>query len=144
MSPLSAIIEAARSTGDYAPLLAALPYTRTLGLEADLVEGRLQLRLPFRDGLVGNPAIPAFHGGVVGACLETAALLTILHERGTTHVPKTIDFTVDYLRSARALTLYADAEVQRSGRRIVNVRMRAFQGDPGAPVALGRGHFLLD
>jgi uncharacterized protein (TIGR00369 family) len=144
VSELAPILDAARATGDYTALLAHLPYTRALGLSATCSGGVLRLCLPCRAGLIGNPALPALHGGVVGACLETAALLQILHERGSVHMPKTIDFTVDYLRAARAVTLHAEAELQRSGRRIVNVRMRAFQGDPSAPVALGRGNFLVE
>ena len=57
--------------------------------------------------------------------------------------PKTIDFTVDYLRMARAEELYAVAEVQRIGKRIANVRMSAYQQHEDEPVALGRGNFLL-
>jgi uncharacterized protein (TIGR00369 family) len=144
MTQLAEAIRLARASGDFTAFLAELPYTRMLGLAAERDGQTVRLILPFRPGLVGNPAIPAFHGGVVGACLETAAILQILQERTAEGVPKTIDFTVDYLRTARAETLHADAEVQRSGRRIVNVRMRAFQSDPSAPVALGRGHFLID
>jgi uncharacterized protein (TIGR00369 family) len=144
MTNLAEAIRTARATGHFSAFLAELPYTRMLGLMAEREGEVVRLVLPFRPGLVGNPIIPAFHGGVVGACLETAAILQILQVRAAEGVPKTIDFTVDYLRTARAETLYADAEVQRSGRRIVNVRMRAYQSDPGAPVALGRGHFLID
>jgi hypothetical protein len=39
--------------------------------------------------------------------------------------------------------LYAVAELQRLGRRIANVRMRAYQTSRASePVALGRGNFL--
>jgi acyl-coenzyme A thioesterase PaaI-like protein len=59
-------------------------------------------------------------------------------------MPKTIDFTVDYLRAAKPQDLFADAEVQRAGRRIANVRMRVYQSAASEPVALARGNFLLD
>lgn len=144
MSKLAEAIEAARASGNYDLLLAALPYMHWLGARAQLVGNTVRLRLPFAQQLVGNPVLPAIHGGVVGACLESAALLQIIHLRAGPPVPKTIDFTVDYLRAARASDVFAEAEVMRLGRRIVNVRMRAFQGSGAEPIALGRGNFLVD
>jgi uncharacterized protein (TIGR00369 family) len=144
LSTLADILLSARASGDYNQVLAALPYARFLGLQASLNADTLRVTLPFQPTLVGNPALPALHGGVVGACLEMAALLQVVHLRNGPPFPKTVDFTVDYLRAARAEALHAEAEVQRLGRRIVNVRMRAFQGDGRAPVALGRGNFLVD
>lgn len=144
MSALADALLHARSSGDYNRLLSELPYARFLGLSAELVESTLRIHLPFSPSLVGNPTVPALHGGVVGACLEMAALLQVIHLRSGPPIPKTVDFTVDYLRAARAESLFAEAEVQRLGRRIVNVRMRAYQGDRSEPVALGRGNFLVD
>ena len=144
MSTLSEVLARARATQDYDVLLEAIPYARFLGLRAQTQAEVVRLHLPFKPSLVGNPLVPALHGGVVGACLEMAAVLQILQHRGVSQVPKTIDFTVDYLRAARAADLFAEADVQRLGRRIVNVRMRAFQTVSEEPIALGRGNFLVD
>lgn len=144
MSALSDAVTGARATGDYDLLLAALPYMRFLGARAQLVGDTVRLHLPFSARLVGNPVLPAIHGGVVGACLESAALLQVIHLRAGPPVPMTIDFTVDYLRAARAVDVYAEAEVMRLGRRIVNVRMRAYQASAAEPIALGRANFLVD
>lgn len=142
MNALDAAVLSAHSNGDYQPVLDALPYARFTGMRATLSGEVVRLCLPFQQSLVGNRSLPAFHGGVVGALLESAALLQLVHERGSP-IPKTIDFTVDYLRVARAEDLFAVADVQRKGRRIANVRMRAFQQREDEPVALGRGNFLL-
>lgn len=144
MSALSEVLAQARATQNWDLLLSAIPYAHFLGLRAQVRGELVRLHLPFKQSLVGNPLVPALHGGVVGACLEMAALLQILQQRGVSHVPKTVDFTVDYLRVARAEDLFAEAEVQRLGRRIVNVRMRAFQSSPEEPLALARGNFLVD
>ena len=144
MSALAEAVASARATGNYDLLLAALPYMSFLGARAQLVGNTVRLQLPFTQRLLGNPVLPAIHGGVVGACLESAALLQVIHLRAGPPVPKTIDFTVDYLRAARAADVYADAEVMRLGRRIVNVRMRAFQTSEAEPIALGRANFLVD
>ena len=144
MSALAAVVQAARASGDYGPLVSAIPYARFLGLRAILVEQTVRVHVPYAEKLIGNVGLPALHGGVSGACLETAALLQLIHEHGGVAMPKTIDFTIDFLRVAKPVDLYADAIVQRAGRRVANVRMRAYQSDPDQPVALGRGNFLLD
>jgi uncharacterized protein (TIGR00369 family) len=142
VSALEDAVRTAREGGDYGRLLAELPYCRFLGAEAALFEGQVRVHLPYQPHLVGNTLVDALHGGVMGAALELAALLQLIHERGLP-MPKTIDFTIDYLRLARKESLYAVADVQRLGRRVANVRMRAYQADEQEPVALGRGHFLL-
>ncbi|MDB4976942.1 MAG: thioesterase superfamily protein [Myxococcaceae bacterium] len=142
MSKLDQACSAARERGDYDALLQELPYARFTGMRAELVGDLVRAHLPCQHSLIGNTFVPAFHGGVVGALLESAALLQLLHMRGLPF-PKTIDFTIDYLKIARAEDLYAVAEVQRMGRRIANVRMRAYQQRQDEPVALGRGNFLL-
>lgn len=143
MSALEALVKAAREQGEYGQLLAALPYGRFLGLDATLQGERVRVHLLFKMELVGNTQAPAIHGGVVGAALETAAMLQLIHVRGLPF-PKTIDLSVDYLLVARAEPLYAVAEIQRLGRRIANVHMRAYQSDETKPVAMGRGNFVLD
>jgi uncharacterized protein (TIGR00369 family) len=141
MSALEAAVQAARRSGDYDLVLDALPYARFLGMRARLAGERVEVLLPLKPELVGSMRLNAFHGGVVGAALESAALLQLIRQRGLPF-PKTIDFTVDYLRTSHS-TLRAVAEVQRLGRRVANLRMSAYQeGDP-EPVALGRGNFLL-
>ena len=85
---LAECIDRARATGDYGPLLGTLPYTRFLGLGASVRGDSILLHLPYRASLLGNPVLPAIHGGVVGACLESAALLQIIHVRKALPLPR--------------------------------------------------------
>ena len=98
--------------------------------------------MPFAEHLVGNPTIPALHGGALGAFLELAAAAEIMRRTGGP-APRTIGVTVEYLRSGRARDTYARAEVKRMGRRIANVAVEAWQDDPAKPIALLYGRFLL-
>ena len=118
-------------------MLAALPYAEYLGLQ---VGDAGELRLPFRDDLVGNFRLGALHGGVVAAALECAAL-ALLRRHGVT--ARTIDFAVDYLRPAVARDLHLTATPIRVGRAVATVRVEAWQIDPGRPVAAGHGNFAL-
>src|SRR5439155_25218958 len=105
--------------------------------------GALVCILPFRHEIIGNTAVPAVHGGVLGAFLELTALLRLLEDSDVERVPKPITFSVGYLRSAGPLTTRARAEIFKLGRRIANVRVVAWQDDRTRPVVAGNGKFLL-
>jgi len=125
------------------PVLDAIPYARFLGVEVERKDGALECILPFRREIVGNSALPAVHGGVLGAFLELTALLHLLEESASDRIPKPITFSVDYLRSAGPSTTRARAEIFKLGRRIANVRVVAWQEDRSRPVVAGNGKFLL-
>jgi acyl-coenzyme A thioesterase PaaI-like protein len=120
-----------------------VPYARFLGVVLEDVAGGSVCRLPFRDDLVGNAALPALHGGVVGAFLELSALVGLLDQTDGDRVPRPINFSVDFLRSVGPRDTRARAEIVKHGRRIANVRVIAWQDDVAKPVAAGTGNFLL-
>ena len=128
---------------DLSELLNAVPYCVHLGIKARTEDEGVLLEMPFGEHLVGNPILPALHGGVIGSLLETAALVTIIWETGVSEVPKPVDVTVDYLRSGRARTSYARARIARQGRRVINVHAEMWQEDEEKPIAGLRGHFLV-
>ena len=123
--------------------LDAIPYARYLGVEVeDGPDGPICV-LPFRDDLVGNPSLPALHGGVVGAFLELTALVHLIRVGEGDRVPKPINFSIDYLRSPGRAETRGRAEIVKHGRRIANVRVIAWQTATDKPVAAGIGNFLL-
>lgn len=134
----------ARERRDGSALLALVPYTAYLGLQLQLAaDGSPVLHLPFRETLIGNPRRRALHGGVVAGFMESAALLHLLLVLEEHRLPKSIDFSIDYLRSALAQSSYAACAVERLGRRVAQVQIRCWQSEPQRPVALARAHFLL-
>jgi uncharacterized protein (TIGR00369 family) len=124
-------------------ILRAVPYCAWLGLTARFEGDVLILDMPFDAKLIGNPILPALHGGVIGSLLETAAIVQTIWETGTAALPKPVDITIDYLRSGRAVTSHARAWLARQGRRVVSARAEMWQEDAAKPVASFRGHFLL-
>ena len=143
MSSLVELVRSARLDGNLTPLIAAIPYARFLGLSAELSAGELIGKLSFAPHLVGNPLLPALHGGTVGALLESTAIFTLLMKTETLRVPKTITITVEYLRSGRPKDTFARAEFTRLGRRIASVRALAWQDDATRPIAAANASFLL-
>lgn len=139
------LIAEARAQRDFTPFLNAVPYFRFLGLSVKPgeTEGELICVLPSDPKLIGNARLPALHGGVVGALLESAAIVQLIWSAETDRIPKIIDLQVDYLRSARPVETFARAVITKHGRRVANVRAEAWQDDPAKPVAAAHAHFLL-
>ncbi|MGD9981597.1 MAG: PaaI family thioesterase [Hyphomonadaceae bacterium] len=122
--------------------IARIPYARFLGIRAELKGDELTLVMPFEPHLVGNPLLPALHGGVVGALMEVTALTQLAIASKSERFPKTIDINIDYLRSGKPVDTFARARVVKIGRRIANVQAEAWQGERGQPIATLHGHFL--
>lgn len=119
------------------------PYAQLLGIEAQEIEGQLVFVLPYQAHNVGNDRINILHGGVIGGFLETVGISHLLHVRESADVPRTVDFSVDYLRPGKAETLYAECSVTKQGKRVANVHITAWQDSRQKPVAVARAHFLL-
>ena len=133
----------ARENGDFSQLVAAVPYAKYLGVQLSLHEGQPRAILPFRQELVGNPRLPAIHGGITAAFMENAAVLQLLYQLDTARVPKSVDFSIDYLLPARTEELYADCEIGRMGSRVAQASIRCWQKSQDRPIAVARAHFLL-
>jgi uncharacterized protein (TIGR00369 family) len=136
-------VTAVRETGDFTAIQEAIPYTRFMGITAELVDDDVIGRMRYSEHLIGNASVPALHGGTLGALMESTAIFKLLWHGETAAVPKTINITVEYLRGAGPKDVFARAEFTRRGRRVANVRVFAYQDDPECPVAVATAHFLL-
>lgn len=150
-----------RRDGALAQLIARVPYISFLGISFDRRGDELTAILHYSDMLIGNPMLPALHGGVTAAFLEVAAIIELGWQQiwdemeeaagnpatpprqGLIRLPKTIDFTIDYLRTGLPRDAYARARVNRSGRRYASVHVEAWQDNRARPFAQATGHFLM-
>lgn len=128
---------------DLQQLVDAIPYCKFLGIEVDRKGTELTTILRFDKKLIGNPVLPALHGGVVGAFLEVIAVIQLMLEAESEELPKPVDIGIDYLRSGRPVDTYARAIVTKQGRRVCNVRAEAWQDEHTRPIAALHGHFLI-
>ena len=136
-------LTAAKAAGDLGAVLEAIPYVKWLGLTASREGDELITTMRYADHLIGNPQLPALHGGTLGALLESAAIFELLWRAETIVLPKVITLTVDYLRSGAPVDTHARGIITRQGRRVANVRMEAWQSDRSAPVASAHAVFLV-
>jgi acyl-coenzyme A thioesterase PaaI-like protein len=142
-------------------LVGSVPYIQYLGIEFERRGDELTCILPFDEKLIGNPLLPALHGGVTASLLEVTAIITLswsslwddiesgalevqdLVDRTRSFLPKTIAFSTDYLRSGLPRDAYARAKVNRSGRRYASVYVEAWQDNRARLFAQANGHFLM-
>lgn len=113
------------------------PFHQWLGVSAvEASPGRAVLRLPPNPDFVGNPFIPAVHGGILAALVDLAGGAALFVE--LRFPTPTIDMRVDYLRPAIAgKALLADARVKSLGRTVAFVDVDVTDED-GRLVATGR------
>jgi len=143
-----------------AMLVDRIPYIGFLGIRFDRRGDELTAIMPYADKLIGNPMLPALHGGATAAFLEVCAIVELSWamlwedmETGTSpdpsevqrliRLPKTIDFTVDFLRTGLPRDAYARARINRSGRRYASVHVEGWQDNRSRLFAQATGHFLM-
>lgn len=144
-----------------AALVARVPFIRTLGVVFERHGDELTAILPYDEKLIGNPVLPALHGGATAGFLEVAALIELswsqiwadvetgrvtpqqVSEPQAIRMPKTVDFTVDFLRSGLPRDAYARARVNRSGRRYASVHVEGWQDNRSRLFAQATGHFVM-
>lgn len=141
-----------------AALVGGVPYIGFLGARFERRGDELTGILPYADALIGNPLLPALHGGATAAFLEMTAIISLgwamlwprieggapVPEVGALPaLPKTIDFTIDFLRTGLPRDAYARAQITRVGRRYASVQAEAWQDNRDRPIAQASGHFLM-
>lgn len=124
-------------------LIDAMPYARFLGLQSQMEDEILTVVMPFADHLIGDPMLPALHGGSTAALLEMTAIAQVALVYPRLRLPRPIDVTVSYLRSGRPQDVFARARISRAGRRVAHVLAEAWQGDAAQPIASLTANFLL-
>ena len=117
-----------------------IPLHPFIGITLEKIEdGFAQIRVAFRNELVGDPRIQAIHGGIIATAMDSvggaAAMTTLTSFEDRV---STIDMRIDYLRPGKPMDLIVEGEIVRSGNHIVVTRMVAYQEDKKHLVAEGK------
>ena len=124
---------------DPASPFANSPFARCLGIRLS-DDGTLVM--PFSPKIIGNPILPAIHGGITGAFLETTAIVGVTRELSVSHCQS---------RSGSPLTICAPAARstpspaldRQTGPSRGRLRGEGLAGRPEKPIASAFGHFML-
>lgn len=145
MSPvLNQLVAQAHEDGEYQPLIDLIPYASIIGVQCQRYGEEIVFRLPANPDNIGNPILPALHGGVIASFMELTAVFQLMLQLNSPALPKIVDFSVDYMRAGLDKDTFAICEVQRQGRRVSNCSVIAWQDRKRQPIASARAHFLVD
>ena len=138
------ILKYTQETGDFSRLLGSIPYAGFIGLECDRFGDDLIFRLPKKEENLGNPILPAIHGGVIGGFMELSALIYLMMSQEALRMPRIVDFSLDYLRAGLDRETFAECQLTRKGNRVANEKITAWQKSRSQPIATARAHFLVE
>ena len=115
-----------------------------LGLRyRDHGENWVELELPWREDLLGEPDRPVLASGPIVSLMDMASGMSIWQSHGTFTPVATLDLRVDYQRAAKERSsVYGRVECYRTTRSAAFVRGIAHDGDPLDPVAHVAGVFM--
>lgn len=137
-------LTACRESGDFSALIDGVPYARLIGIQSERRGDEVMFVLPPQESNIGNPTLPALHGGLIGGFIEHSAILHLLMFSETPRYPKVVDLSIDYLSAGHFRATYAECRILRLGRRVANVAVEVWQTSRTQPIATARAHLLLD
>ena len=116
---------------------------RALGMEfGSAGDNWTELRLPWREELVGVPESGILASGAIVSLIDTASGTAVWSTIGKFVPLVTLDLRIDYLRPAfRDESVVARCECTKLTRRIAFTRGTAFVGDK--PIAYSSGTFMV-
>lgn len=111
-------------------VIASSGFTAKIGDMIDVSEDGAIWTLSPRFELIGNPLIPALHGGAVTAFLELACSAIVARVLDQLSLPSLISMNVQFLAPMRLQNVTARPDIRRIGRRVAVVHIEAWQDNP--------------
>ncbi len=143
-APLREIVSRSHEMSNYSDLIAMIPYAQTIGVECQRFGDDVIFKLPPKASNLGNPILPAIHGGVIGGFMEiSASLYLLMFQQEVKKLPKIVDFSIDFLRAGLDRETFVECQLTRQGNRVANVSVTAWQKSRTQPIATARAHFLF-
>jgi uncharacterized protein (TIGR00369 family) len=104
----------------------------------------VELRLPYRDALVGVVETGVIASGPIISLMDMALSMAIWVKLGRFRQQATLDLRVDYLRPAEPqLDIFGRGECYAVRRSVAFTRGLAHQGDPDDPIAHVTATFMF-
>lgn len=128
---------------DIENLLSHSPISQFLECEAYELNNQPALRLKIDEHHIGNPLIRAVHGGILASFCECTASVILALDVGESRLQKALSQETTYLRTTTDADCYAFATIQKAGRRITTISVKAWQSNIEKPVAISNLRFLV-
>ena len=111
----------------------------------DAGPGKVTLKMPWQDGVVGDRRTGALHGGAIFSLVDQAGgFAAFLATYPDVRVSPTLDLRIDHMRKSEGgKDLYSDSECYRITKNIAFTRSVLHEGDRDDPVAICVGSYML-
>jgi uncharacterized protein (TIGR00369 family) len=121
------------------------PYANALGAEMISVDrGRVRMRLPYSDRLIGNPDTGVVHGGVITGFLDQSCGMAVGSTLTQMRAFATLDLRIDYMKPATPKkTILFEGECIKLTKEIAFARARAFHESSDDPIAIATATFMF-
>ncbi len=121
-----------------------MPVNKLLGIEIlKLKKGYAEVRVPFQEMFVGDFQRGLWHGGILASVADTTGGLVALSMAKPSDQVNTVDMRIDYLHGAIEADVYGEAELVKSGKRIILADVKLFQKHQKEPVVVARCAFSI-
>jgi len=129
----------------FASIVAATPYMQAIGVSyAGKDEDGVNLILPYRDDLVGDPETRVIASGVVTALLDNTCGMAVWDRINEFKPIATLDLRIDYMRPAAPnQALKCTAKCYKLTRSVGFVRAFAYETTADDPVAAAQAAFII-
>jgi len=109
-----------------------------------LVEpGRVRIRLPYSERLIGNPDTGVVHGGAITAFLDQSCGMAVGSTLKEPRSFATLDIRIDYMKPAKpGEDIVFEGECIKLTREIAFARARAFE-EGGESIAIATATFMF-
>ncbi|MEK6216099.1 MAG: PaaI family thioesterase [Boseongicola sp.] len=126
--------------------IESIPHARALGMEfVEIGLGEAELTMPYDERLVGDPSTGVIHGGAISTLMDTCSGAAVMSHPANLGSTATIDFRIDYMRSATpGQKISARATCYHITRTVAFVRAVAMDEDRDNPVATATGAFTVE
>ncbi len=138
-------VQKAQEQNDASILIDTIPYAKFLGIQRVITseDNKYIFSIKPKASLVGNPTLPAIHGGALGGFMEISATIHLMMKLEVLLVPKVVDFSIDYIRAGKLKETFVRCKIVRFGRKLVNLSVEAWQEDEQTPIAKARMQVLI-
>jgi uncharacterized protein (TIGR00369 family) len=126
--------------------LDQVPHNQALGIVVtEVADGRVTMRLPWAEHLVGDPSTGALHGGAITALIDGCCGAAVFTALQTPMPIATLDLRIDYLKAGgEGRDVVALGHCYKVTSNVAFVRCEvAHADDPSDVIAFGAGSFML-
>ena len=120
-------------------------FATALGGTTEIVgPGRVRMRLPYSEKLVGNPDTGVVHGGVITGFLDQSCGMAIGSTLKQPRSFATLDLRIDYMKPAKPnQDILFEGECLKIAHDVAFARARAYQDRIEDPIAIATATFMF-